>query len=73
MSEHLNLPDPKPTARRTAAAEPARAHVLIVDDHALSRDIYAGYCDLFDHTSRSAAGGAGSRRGAAPRALPTWW
>lgn len=28
-----------------------RAHVLILDDHAPSRDLCADYCDLFDHTS----------------------
>jgi CheY-like chemotaxis protein len=32
--------------------------VLIVDDHAPSRDIYAGYLDLFDHTSEAVVGGA---------------
>jgi CheY-like chemotaxis protein len=30
-----------------------RSHVLILDDHAPSREICAGYCDLFDHTSES--------------------
>jgi len=34
-------------------AGPPRAHVLILDDHAPSRAICAGYCDLFDHTSES--------------------
>ena len=34
-------------------AAPPRAHVLILDDHAPSRAICAGYCDLFDHTSES--------------------
>jgi CheY-like chemotaxis protein len=28
-----------------------RPHVLILDDHAPSRDLCADYCDLFDHTS----------------------
>lgn len=36
-------------------AAQSRAHVLILDDHAPSRDICAGYCDLFDHTSESIA------------------
>jgi CheY-like chemotaxis protein len=27
--------------------------VLIIDDHAPSRSLCAGYCDLFDHTSES--------------------
>jgi CheY-like chemotaxis protein len=39
-------------------APKSRAHVLILDDHAPSRDICAGYCDLFDHTSES-VGAAG--------------
>jgi CheY-like chemotaxis protein len=55
MSEHLRSPDsvaPRPVV------EPARAHILIVDDHAPSRRICASYCDLFDHTSRM-VGGAG--------------
>jgi two-component system, sensor histidine kinase len=55
MSEQLRSPDREPTARH--AAEPVRSHVLIVDDHGPSRSIYAGYCDLFDHTSEVAAGG----------------
>ena len=38
--------------------EPIRSHVLIVDDHAPSRRICAGYLDLFDHTSEMVAGGA---------------
>jgi CheY-like chemotaxis protein len=54
MSEQLRSPDRQPTAR--PAAEPARSHVLIVDDHGPSRSICAGYCDLFDHTSAMAAG-----------------
>ena len=36
----------------------SRAHVLILDDHAPSREVCAGYCDLFDHTSES-VGAAG--------------
>jgi CheY-like chemotaxis protein len=55
MSEHLRSPDFEPAA---TAAEPARSHVLIVDDHAPSRRICAGYCDLFDHTSEMAPGAA---------------
>jgi CheY-like chemotaxis protein len=39
-------------------APQSRAHVLILDDHAPSRDVCAGYCDLFDHTSES-VGAAG--------------
>ncbi|MEJ0066602.1 MAG: response regulator [Caulobacteraceae bacterium] len=57
MSEQLRSPDRhQPTAR--AAVEFARSHVLIVDDHAHSRRICAGYCDLFDHTSEMVAGSA---------------
>ncbi|HXQ14365.1 MAG TPA: response regulator [Caulobacteraceae bacterium] len=56
MSDHLRSPEGQPTAR--AAAEPVRSHVLIVDDHAPSRRLCAGYCDLFDHTSEMVAGGA---------------
>jgi two-component system, sensor histidine kinase len=37
----------------TAMAVLRRTHVLILDDHAPSREICAGYCDLFDHTSES--------------------
>ena len=46
------------TADAGPPADPARHHVLIVDDHAPSRKVCAGYCDLFDHTSESVAGGA---------------
>ena len=56
MSERLRSPESQPTAR--AAAEPVRSHVLIVDDHAPSRRLCAGYCDLFDHTSEMVGGGA---------------
>jgi CheY-like chemotaxis protein len=42
----------KLTGERLAHGQ-ARAHVLIVDDHAPSRAVCAGYCDLFDHTSVS--------------------
>ena len=56
----------------TAANEPrapqSRSHVLILDDHAPSRDICAGYCDLFDHTSESV--GAASEAVAALRRAP---
>jgi CheY-like chemotaxis protein len=40
------------TARREALAR-ERNHVLIVDDHAGSRALCAGYLDLFDHTSEA--------------------
>ena len=40
------------------AAVRARSHVLIVDDHAGSRQLCAGYVDLFDHTSEAVRGGA---------------
>jgi CheY-like chemotaxis protein len=56
MSERLRSPESQPTAR--GGAEPVRAHVLIVDDHAPSRRLCAGYCDLFDHTSEMVAAGA---------------
>jgi two-component system, sensor histidine kinase len=39
-------------ARRDTLS-PGRNHVLIVDDHAGSRALCAGYLDLFDHTSES--------------------
>jgi CheY-like chemotaxis protein len=54
MSEQLRSPDREPTARD---ADLSRSHVLIVDDHAPSRRICAGYCDLFDHTSETVSGG----------------
>ena len=54
MSEHLLGPESQPAA--DDAAEPIRSHVLIVDDHAPSRRLCAGYCDLFDHTSEMAGG-----------------
>ena len=41
-----------------SADEAVRSHVLIVDDHAPSRRLCAGYCDLFDHTSEMVGGGA---------------
>jgi CheY-like chemotaxis protein len=56
MSERLRSPERQPMAR--GGAEAARAHVLIVDDHAPSRRLCAGYCDLFDHTSEMVGGGA---------------
>ena len=56
MSEQLRSPERQPPAARRVA-DPSRSHVLIVDDHAPSRRIYAGYCDLFDHTSQTVAGG----------------
>lgn len=57
MSEHLRSPQGHPAPPR-ATVEPTRSHILIVDDHAPSRRICAGYCDLFDHTSEIVAGGA---------------
>jgi CheY-like chemotaxis protein len=56
MNERLRSPESQPAARR--ATEPDRSHVLIVDDHAPSRRLCAGYCDLFDHTSEMVADGA---------------
>jgi CheY-like chemotaxis protein len=46
--------------RRPSADRPVRGrhHVLIVDDHPLSRELCAGYVDLFDHTSETVGGGA---------------
>jgi len=58
MSEHLDRQDRLPERRGASASDGGRAHVLIVDDHGPSRDIYAGYCDLFDHTSCAVDGGA---------------
>ena len=54
MSEHLLGPESQLAA--DGDAEPIRSHVLIVDDHAPSRRLCAGYCDLFDHTSEMAGG-----------------
>jgi CheY-like chemotaxis protein len=48
-------------------APQSRSHVLILDDHAPSREICAGYCDLFDHTSES-IGAAGEAVAALKRA-----
>jgi len=39
------------TADAQAVEAQPRVHVLILDDHAPSRDLCADYCDLFDHTS----------------------
>ena len=50
------------------AAAPGRARVLIVDDHAPSRDLCADYCDLFDHSSESV--GAAREAVAALRRAP---
>ncbi len=54
MRERLASPESQPQQRR--GAEPTRSHVLIVDDHAPSRRICAGYCDLFDHTTEMVGG-----------------
>ena len=54
MSEHLRSSEI--AAPAAPFMESARAHILIVDDHAPSRRICASYCDLFDHTSEMAAG-----------------
>jgi CheY-like chemotaxis protein len=51
MSVYLPSPDSR------ATADPFRSNILIVDDHAPSRRICAGYCDLFDHTSEMVGGG----------------
>ncbi|HEY2710631.1 MAG TPA: response regulator [Caulobacteraceae bacterium] len=62
MSAHLEreteLDRQRAARARAAALDADRSHVLIVDDHAPSRRIYAGYLDLFDHTSKTVAGGA---------------
>lgn len=55
MNEYLARRD---GVARREPAEAGRAHVLIVEDHAVSRDVYAGYCDLFDHTSRAVGDGS---------------
>lgn len=66
MSVRLQRPQPRPEGR-AAESEPPRTRVLIVDDHALSRQVCADYCDLFDHVSETADGGeaalAALRRG----------
>jgi CheY-like chemotaxis protein len=50
--ERTTAPDAAP------AADLARTHVLIVDDQAASRAVCRGFCDLFDHTSETAASAA---------------
>lgn len=54
MNERLQSPEIQPMPWR--GGEPARSHVLIVDDHAPSRRLCAGYLDLFDHTSEMVGG-----------------
>lgn len=54
MRERLASPESQP--QRRPGLEAARSHVLIVDDHAPSRRVCAGYCDLFDHTTEMASG-----------------
>ncbi|MFI4935514.1 MAG: response regulator [Caulobacterales bacterium] len=54
MSE---LPIPIEAETRTGArplSVATRTHVLIVDDHAGARALYAAFCDLFDHTTQTA-------------------
>jgi CheY-like chemotaxis protein len=57
MNEAICREDARRAAPKAPAAQPraaqSRTHVLILDDHAPSRDLCAGYCDLFDHTSQS--------------------
>jgi len=57
MSERLQSPESIAPVRPARAVEPQRQHILIVDDHAPSRRLCAGYCDLFDHTSETVGGG----------------
>ena len=53
MNEAMNREAARGATPEDASDTLPRAHVLILDDHAPSRDICAGYCDLFDHTSES--------------------
>jgi CheY-like chemotaxis protein len=57
MNEHHDHTPIEPKAGREAASEPPRTRVLIVDDHDVSRTVCVSYCDLFDHTSETAASG----------------
>jgi CheY-like chemotaxis protein len=73
MNEAIDRQAARRAAPEAAMAAQTRAHVLILDDHAPSRDVCAGYCDLFDHTSESvsAAGEAvAALRRAASRRAP---
>jgi len=58
MSEHHDRTPIEPRADRETSLEPPRTRVLIVDDHDVSRTVCVSYCDLFDHTSETAASGA---------------
>ncbi len=58
MSEQHVPIGPATQAGKAGAEELNRTHVLIVDDHAPSRLICAGFCDLFDHTSETARNAA---------------
>ena len=58
MNEHHDQTPMEPPQGREAIADPPRTHVLIVDDQDVSRTVCASYCDLFDHTSETAASGA---------------
>lgn len=59
MNEAICREEARRGAPEATAAQPrtaqSRTRVLILDDHAPSRDLCAGYCDLFDHTSESVA------------------
>src|ERR1700722_5174631 len=57
MSDQPPSPATGPSPGSDRVADPQRQHILIVDDHALSRRLCAGYCDLFDHTSETVGGG----------------
>jgi CheY-like chemotaxis protein len=52
MNEAICREEARRDAPEATAGQP-RSHVLLLDDHAPSRDLCAGYCDLFDHTSQS--------------------
>jgi CheY-like chemotaxis protein len=54
MSEGFETTRTSERAERDAQAR--RTRVLILDDHRASRDVCAGYCDLFDHVCVSVAG-----------------
>jgi CheY-like chemotaxis protein len=53
MNEAIEREEARRGASEAATVAGPRAHVLILDDHGPSREICAGYCDLFDHTSES--------------------
>jgi CheY-like chemotaxis protein len=56
MSESWIGQDGRSTERPAASERQRRARVLVLDDHKATRDLCAGYCDLFDHACEVAGG-----------------